>query len=782
MSVLLPLAESILLPAAFAQAPDQRFWIDVPAGELRISLGALAVATGVSLGFAQDIPSIRTPHIHGMMTVDKALSKLLAGSGLQAVRLGPLAFRIERRPAERPQKAPRPWALTPLRGKVSTQVAASADIVVTGQKREQDLLSVPASISVVNLNRSSPQVEMGASGIAQSLEGLALTNLGPGRNRQFIRGVADSPFNGPSQSTVAVQIDETRVTFDAPDPDVRLVDVERVELLKGPQGPLYGSGALGGIYHIVTRKPDLAKNEGMARILTESVQHGGIGGGGEAVLNLPLAADRLALRAVGYVIRGGGWIDNIGRNDNANSSKTDGGRLALRWQPSDDWTIDLAGLLQNINVADSQYVTGSGNQLRRPAPAVPETSDNDLRSVSGTVRGRIGPLRLLSATSYVDHRIGYVSDASASADRFGLTGQASFHDQRAYQVLNQELRISPMAGGKWVAGLSWLSARTRSEAALKSAAGMILPVEILNRKVEEYALFGEATIAIADHLSGTAGIRLSKTIAEDEAHEGSAGSVNHVDRTTLSPSLALSWAVANRGIVYVRHARAVRPGGLAPEGQGSGREFASDQLESTEIGVRHGLPDDLLSLVASVYYTDWRHIQSDYLLPNGLVSTRNVGDGQIFGVEASVDWRFRPRFLLSAGISSQNGRLVRTQDGLKVDDRRLPVVPDQSVRLAIRHESDLGGWKTDLTAQTNYIGHARLSFDPNLDRDMGGYAIVSIAATLRKGPVTLAARVDNLLDTKGDSFAFGNPFSIMNGRQFTPLKPRTITLSAGVAW
>ncbi|WP_447412480.1 hypothetical protein, partial [Clostridium perfringens] len=72
--------------------------------------------------------------------------------------------------------------------------------------------------------------------VALGLEGLSLTNLGPGRNRQFIRGVADSPFNGPSQSTVAVVLDEARITFDAPDPDLRLVDMERIELLKGPQG------------------------------------------------------------------------------------------------------------------------------------------------------------------------------------------------------------------------------------------------------------------------------------------------------------------------------------------------------------------------------------------------------------------------------------------------------------------------------------------------------------------------------------------------------------------
>ncbi len=238
----------------------------------------------------------------------------------------------------------------------------------------------------------------------------------------------------------------------------------------------------------------------------------------------------------------------------------------------------------------------------------------------------------------------------------------------------------------------------------------------------------------------------------------------------------------NKGIAYARRARAVRPGGLAPQEKGSERAFASDQLESTEIGLRHGFPDDPLSVGVGAYYTDWHHIQSDYLLSNGLISTRNVGDGQIFGIEASIDWRFRPRFLLSAGISAQNGRLIRTQDGVKVDDSRLPVVPDLSARLAIRREFDFGAWTSALTIQANYIGHARLSFERSLDRQMGDYATVFIASTLKKGPITLAARIDNLLDTKGDSFAFGNQFSIMNGRQFTPLKPRTIVLSVGLTW
>jgi hypothetical protein len=96
----------------------------------------------------------------------------------------------------------------------------------------------------------------GSERLAEQIEGLTVTGEGSGHGRMFLRGVADSPFGGKSQSTVAVLLDDARLTYVAPDPDIRLVDVERVEVLKGPQGSLYGSGALGGIYRIVTRRAD----------------------------------------------------------------------------------------------------------------------------------------------------------------------------------------------------------------------------------------------------------------------------------------------------------------------------------------------------------------------------------------------------------------------------------------------------------------------------------------------------------------------------------------------
>ena len=564
--------------------------------------------------------------------------------------------------------------------------------------------------------------------------------------------------------------------------NLRLVDMERIEILKGPQGPLYGSGALGGIYHLVTQKPQLDKQTASVKLLTEDVQHGGLGFGGEAIVNLPLITDQMALRAVGYGLRGSGWIDNIGRKPDANVSRTYGGRLALRWRPSPDWTIDVGGVAQYLNVADSQYVTASHDTLQH-GPHIPEPIDNDFREVNATITGRIGELRLVSASSYVDHDVAYTLDASDAAAQFGMVGQTKFRDDRAYSIFNQELRIGPDVGGRWVAGLSYMRAHSHSVAVVSDAGGTRLPVETLDRIVTEYAAFGEATLPVAPRIDMIAGARLYRTIAEDDAVELMTGHADRIGKTAFSPSLSLSWRPPGGSIVYLRYARALRPGGLAAAGQsGSSARYDSDELGTLDLGIRHEPNNGRLSFAASLFYTLWSHIQSDYLLPNGLISTRNAGHGRIFGAEANVDWHVMPGLKLAAGLSLQDARLTSTEQGVQLQDRRLPIAPDITGQVIIQHDFKWGDWAGTIAAQGNYIGHARLALDDSLDRRMGNYAVLSTSASFTSHGLTVGARIDNLFDIKGDSFAFGNPFSIMAGRQYTPLRPRTFTISIARSW
>jgi iron complex outermembrane receptor protein len=772
-------ANSTALCAAPAFAQQQHiFAIEIPAGPLGASLTELSRSTGISVGLGGEIPNVRVGSVKGRMTVDEALRRLLSGTALQAVRIGPRAYRLEMaavRPARRPVPQPRSRTRQPV-----IDLPAPIDIIVTGQKQVELLEAVPLGLSVVQIDPLRSGVPAADSWtVALGSEGLALTNLGPARNRQFIRGVADSPFNGPSQSTVAVQLNDARLTFDAPDPDLRLIDVDRVEILKGPQGPLYGSGALGGIYHIVTNRPDLSELSGSAQLSGEVVQHGGIGVGGQAVINLPLAEGKLAARGVVYDFGSPGWIDNAGRENNANRAHIYGGRLAIRWEPFDGWAIDLGGVIQNINVDDSQYVLASDDSLTRDHP-VGEPSDNDFSAATGTVRGRIGAIDLVSATSYIDHRVDFMLDASAVAADFGFQGVGVFRDNRHYSIFNQELRLSPSESHRWLAGVSIMQAKSHDIGMIESG-NQAVQVVSLNRNVAEYGAFAELVVPLIRKMDARIGGRLFYTSAKDENAEG-LEPASRVNDFGLSPSVALSWHPRKGRLVYLRYAGAVRPGGLAPGVTEDTHRFDSDELGSLELGARLGAEGEPLTLRVSLYYTNWSHIQSDFLLANGLISTRNAGTGRIFGAEAGIGWRIREQTLIDAGFSVQDASLTHTEGGLELHDRRLPVSPDMTARFGVRQNFVLGGWDGLIAAQANYVGSARLTFDEDLDREMGKYATVATNAALVRDGISLTARVDNLFDVKGDSFAFGNPFSIRRGAQFTPLRPRTLTLSVGYRW
>lgn len=147
-----------------------------------------------------------------------------------------------------------------------------------------------------------------------------------------------------------------------------------------------------------------------------------------------------------------------------------------------------------------------------------------------------------------------------------------------------------------------------------------------------------------------------------------------------------------------------------------------------------------------------------------------------------MEWQLGGGISIAAGGTAQHARLTRGQNGVELEDLRLPVTPGLSGRLSIAKQIALGPWRGHATVQANYIGSARLSFDSNLDRAMGEYTVLGTHSELSRDRWAIGARLDNLLDVKGDSFAFGNPFSIREQRQFTPIRPRTLTLSIARSW
>lgn len=756
------LAASAALCISPALASGTRYQIDIRATDLANALAMLSAQTGVS--FASDGPMPRGPAraVRGRMTVEEALDRMLRPFDLIAMRVGGRAYRIVRRKPASDSAPARPASDPPVE-----------DIVVTGLKQSEKLSRVAAPVAVY-LTDSDDALGVAATkrSVARETVGLALANNGPGRDRLFIRGIADSAFNGFSQSTVSVYLDDARVTFDASEPGLRLVDVARVEVLKGPQGPLYGTGALGGVYRIVTNRPVLGATDTRAGLGVSSTS-GGIGGQAEAMINLPLIQDRAAIRIVGYAEKDPGWIDDAKFGRGLNWSTTRGVRVAVRAMPFDNWTVDLTGMIQSHHVRDSQYLPQRDAGFVRDLP-IREPGIGKVTIVQNTIAGSIGPLRLTIATGLTRQLQRDLHDTSAwpaaSPWRF-------YADYRDYIVFTQEIRLGSAPGNRfaWVAGTSFMLSRTETSGMLLSGNEPMPGILTPSRRVIETAVFADASFPLLARVRIGMGLRGFWTDTRNEH----VGDQMAVARGTLSatPSASLSYEIAPDQLIYARFGTAFRPGGL-DAGNATTRRYLADEVRSIDLGGRIRLDRARLNLDGSLFATDWTNLQSDYLQPNSLIATRNAGRAKAIGAELSADWRLADGWRLQAGAIWQRPRLTRTQDGSALTpSSRLPVIPDISARLALAREVQLDAWRITPGLSANFIGSTHVSLDPDLDRRVPAHVIGRLGISAERDRLILRAEIDNLLDTAADTASFGNPFSARTTRQYTPVRPRTLSLA-----
>jgi len=233
-----------------------------------------------------------------------------------------------------------------------TQVS---EVIVTARKRgEERLQDIPTAISAIGSAQLEKMGVKDFSDIAYEIPGLTFNDQGAGQKRYIIRGVFS-----PGQEQVAVYYDEVPApgiqssTGDSGSqtPDLKLVDVDRIEVLKGPQGTTFGANSQTGVVRFITKKPSLTEVSGSVDVNGEYMQHGNPGAGANGTINLPLVSDVLGVRLTAYYDRTGGYIDNVrlGNND-INWARTEGGRALVRYQPLDGTTLDAMVWLQNRDI------------------------------------------------------------------------------------------------------------------------------------------------------------------------------------------------------------------------------------------------------------------------------------------------------------------------------------------------------------------------------------------------------------------------------------------------
>ena len=812
------------LSAAFAVAVtlssaaegSQQHRIDIPRGTLGSAVIALGRQGGINIGFSdRSLAQLRVQGVRGRMTARQALSILLRDTSAEAVFVDAVTVRIQRRkvapPAARRQKAPRPARPVAMRPQIER--LEPIEIIVTGSKRGTQLQRFPGSTSIVD--GDDLQLEAGSRGsdaLVSRLTTLTSTHLGPGRNKLFVRGLADSSFNGPTQSTVAQYFGETRYNYNAPDPALKLYDIDRVEVLAGPQGTLYGAGALGGIIRVLPKRPNPNRFEVLASAAGSWVASGNPGAELATTLNLPVMEDRVGLRVVSYAHVQGGYIDVVqvsgslpnpgldevptppttspGVRRDTNRVLVYGGRAALRLLPGDGWTIDAGLAGQRIRGSDAQYADRDSLTRTRRGD-FPQPFRNDYGLADVTLTGSLSGIESVTSVGYVRQRFSERFDATEPplSPVIPEVPQPRAFDQRnRAELVSAESRLSSNVpdGLAWVTGVSFADSRSRQEREL-GAPDDPIPIGGVRNDVLEAAAFGEASFPLLPRLRGTAGARVTfyRTRGGAIGLGDSAGSAVAVNsHAALLPSAALAYDASEDVLLYARYQSGFRPGGVAIL-SGTIERYDSDRTAMVEAGMRvrnlFGYPVDATAATA---YTRWHDVQADVIDLANLPRTANLGDARIYTADVSLTARPWRGLRIEAGAVFNDSLITDPRPGIiYTPESPLPNVARLVLRLAAEYQRLLPkDRQLTVSAYARHTGKSLLGVGYLLAFEQGGWTEVALAARLADNRHAITASVSNLLGQRGNRFALGSPFLLQQQQQSTPLQPLTVRLGYDVAF
>ena len=786
-------------PSVAAPGPTHHFVI--AAQPVQGALIDFAVQANVTVGGGPRC-SGRAGALVGAFTNATALTRLLTGTSCDFRQVAPDVFRIVERAA--PDRRPAAFPTQP-------QTQTVPQVVVTATKRLAVVDRLPEAVSTVPAAEIREIGAVDISDLAAAMVGVTTTNLGPGRDKILLRGLSDGAFTGRTQSTVGIYLDDTPITYNAPDPDLRLTDVQRVEVLRGPQGSLYGDGSIGGVYRIITQKPVINSFSGTLDVGGALAEVGAPSHEADAVINLPLVKDQAALRLVAYDEVDGGYIDNVAlRVANVDGIERAGGRALLKVLLDPSWTLITGASTQDITADDTQYVTPSLGRLHRA---------NDIREASGsrfsdafvTLEQNASWGDFRSTTSVIEHELDSHTDASLALPLFGggASNVGAYDEPISIRMLVEDAVItSPGVGPlRWLLGAygSLTTEDTRSVVRTGADANGLTAAlyrELRTDHLSEAALYGEVSYALGDRITVSAGLRGSQTGVGTSSDVQapligqSRNFAGRADFTNVSPKLGVDYALSKTTLLYTLASQGARAGGFntggpigaafvtSPSVAGLHRRFAPDVLWNFEIGVKTRLFDDRLQLRSAVFYDTWDNIQTDQFLVSGLSYTANAGDGRNYGAETELVARPTSHLSFEANALFNSPQLARPAPGFGSNvTEGLPGVPDVSVGARVAYQRPIAeDWSVLVSAEDDYVGRSHVTFNPTQSPVEGGYQLDRATAQLMTARWRLMLDVINPTNEGGNTFSYGNPFDFRQIHEATPQRPRTYRLLLAYAF
>jgi len=668
------------------------------------------------------------------------------------------------------------------------------EVIVTAQKREQRAMDVPMSVSVVGGQVIEDLDISNALDLSYLVPGMVVQEAVPGTQLYTLRGIGNA---AGSSNLVGVYLDEADVTSADINGqyDLSLYDLERVEVLRGPQGTLYGAGSVGGTIRLITNKPRLDQPGGKAEISAFSQARGDASYEARAALNIPLVQDVFALRFVLNYHDWGGWIDQPAADrENINDNKYTDARLRALWRINDRFDINGTLIVHRnegggMNIVNlPPYSKSLVQTFIDPALETPYEDDYDHYNLTATYD--FDSATLVSATAYTDswryrassRRFVFASDlipdfpGSDVYEAYGSSGSSS-------NLFTQELRL--VSGGEkafnWVVGLFY---RDEDESGddLKTTAlgGMVLGSDVPYSWAthnESWAVFGEASLALSERWELGVGARyFNEDRFRADLMDWAGQKANFDD---FSPRAFLAFSAAENINIYVNFARGFRSGGFngaEVENAGGPGSYGPENLDSYELGTKMTLADGRLYTELVLFYSEYKNMQTIGVVPGTLFSViSNIGEAEIQGFEWTVQWR--PSDRLNLGF---NGSVIDTEV-TAVNAENTPQLPgdplDQVAEYAWSLYVDyLFNWSASnpgfFRTGYNRQGPTRMT-----DRSLGLVNPFGISDTLgflyasigvRFGRTTLELFGRNLLDEDGRS----NPYDI--GYIETQPRPRMI--------
>ena len=307
------------------------------------------------------------------------------------------------------------------------------EVLVTARKRTESIMDIPESIQAISGDQLKASGLNSMDDYVRFIPSMSYSSTNPGSAVLVFRGISDSGENFIAESTAALYLDEQSLTLNAT-PDPRMIDIERIEALSGPQGSLYGANAQSGLLRVITNKPDPSGFDAFVDLTLKGGSDSDTGYDVNAMVNIPIS-DTFAIRLVGFTAEDGGFIDNINgdsvpygvynnagaERENFNDVEYDGGRISARWFMNDDWTA-TAGVVHQSTFShgrpEMDPTLGRDLAISRFRPDK-EFDDTEWTQYSLTFEGKIGDLDFVSATSYFTRDWTYTQDTQAYAAYFG---------------------------------------------------------------------------------------------------------------------------------------------------------------------------------------------------------------------------------------------------------------------------------------------------------------------------------------------------------------------------